>query len=59
MYTDDAVLLAESELGLEKKKKSEFDRVCERRKLKVNAKTSKVIVFERNEYEKNCLWRDV
>ncbi len=43
---DDTVLLAESE-GMLQRIVDEFDRVCKRRKLKVNAGKSKVMVFER------------
>ncbi len=46
LYGDDTVLLAESE-GMLQRIVHEFDRVCKRRKLKVNAGESKVIVFER------------
>ncbi len=46
LYADDTVLLAESE-GKLQRIVDEFDRVCRRRKLKVNADTSKVMVFER------------
>ncbi len=46
LYTDDIVLLAESE-GMLQRIVDEFDRVCKRRKLKVNAGKSKVMVFER------------
>ncbi len=47
-YVDDTVvvLLAESE-GMLLRIADEFDRVCRRRKLKVNAGKSKVMVFER------------
>ncbi len=45
LYADDTVLLAESE-GMLQRIIDEFDRVCKRRKLKVNAGKSKVI-FER------------
>ncbi len=44
LYADDTVLLAESE-GMLQKIVDEFDRVC-RRKLKINADKSKVMVFE-------------
>ncbi len=44
LYADDTVLLAESE-GMLQRIVHEFDRVCKRRKLKVNADTSKVMVF--------------
>ena len=50
LYADDAVLFAESEEELQRMV-SAFDKVCERRKLKVNAKKSKVMVFERREYD--------
>ena len=50
LYADDAVLFAESELKLQKLVK-EFDRVCDRRKLKVNEGKSKVMIFERREYD--------
>ncbi len=43
---NDTVLLAESE-GMLQRFVDEFDRVCKRRKLKVNASKSKVMVFER------------
>ncbi len=45
LYADDTVLLAESERMLQRIV-DEFDRVCKRRKLKVNAGKSKVMVFE-------------
>ncbi len=45
-YADDTVLLAESE-GMLQRIVDEFDRVCRRRKLKVNAGKSKVMFFER------------
>ncbi len=44
LYADDTVLLAESE-GMLQRIVDEFDRVCKRRKLKVNTDKSKV--FER------------
>ncbi len=44
-YADDTVLLAESETMLQRIV-DEFDRVCKRRKLKVNEGKSKVMVFE-------------
>ena len=50
LYADDAVLFAESEEKLQRMV-SEFNCVCERRKLKVNAGKSKVMVFERREYD--------
>ncbi len=46
LYTNDTVLLAESE-GMLQRIVDEFDRVCKRKKLKVNARKSKVMVFER------------
>ncbi len=46
LYADDTVLLAESE-GMLQRIVDEFDRVCKRRKLKVNAGKSKVMGFER------------
>ncbi len=46
LHTDDAVLLAESE-GMLQRMVDEFDRVCKRRKLKVNAGKIKVMHFER------------
>ncbi len=46
MYADDTVLLAESE-GMLQRIVDEFDRVCKRRKLKMNAGKSKVMVFGR------------
>ncbi len=46
LYADDTVLLAESE-GMLQKIEDEFDRVGKKRKLKVNAGKSKVMVFER------------
>ncbi len=45
LYEDDTVLLAESE-GMLQRIIDEFDRVCKRRKLKVNATKSKVMLFE-------------
>ncbi len=48
LYVDDTVLLAESE-GLLQKIVDEFDWVCKRRKLKVNAGKSKVRVFREQE----------
>ena len=55
LYADDAVLLAENEEGLQRAV-TNFNRICERRKckrrrLKVNAGKSKVMVFERKQYE--------
>ncbi len=46
LYAADTVLLAESE-GMLQRIVDEFDRVCKRRKLKVNAGKSKVMVLER------------
>ncbi len=46
LYANDTVLLAESE-GMLQKIVDEFDRIYRRRKLKVNAGKSKVMVFER------------
>ncbi len=46
LYADDTVLLAESE-GMLQRTVDEFERVCKRRKLKMNSSTSKVMVFER------------
>ncbi len=46
LYVDDILLLAESEMMLQRIV-DEFDRICKRRKLKVNACKSKVMVFER------------
>ncbi len=46
LYPDDTMLFAESE-GMLRKIVDEFDRVCKRRKLKVNASKSKVMVLER------------
>ncbi len=46
LYADDTVLLVESE-GMLQRIVDEFDRICKRRKLKVNARKSKVMVFER------------
>ncbi len=43
------VLLAESE-GMLQRIVDEFDTVCKRRKLKVNAGKSKVMVFKRADY---------
>ncbi len=44
LYADDTVLSAESEWMLQRIV-DEFERVCKRRKLKVNAGKSKVMVF--------------
>ncbi len=46
LYGDDTVRLAESE-GMLQRIVDESDRVCKRRKLKVNEGKSKVMVFER------------
>ncbi len=46
LYAVDIVLLAESEEMLQRIA-DQFDRVCKRRMLKVNADKSKVMVFER------------
>ncbi len=46
LFVDDTVLLAEIKGGLRRVVK-EFYSVCKRRKLKVNAGKSKVMVFER------------
>ncbi len=46
MYADDTVLLVESEEMLQRIV-DEFDRVCKRRKLKVNVDKSKIMVFKR------------
>lgn len=51
LYADDTVLFAESEQKLERMV-NEFDKVCDRRELKVNAGKSKVMVFERKDYDK-------
>ncbi len=50
LFVDDTVLLAESEGDLQRIV-NEFFSVCKRRKLKVNAGNSKVMVFERREEE--------
>ncbi len=50
LFADDTVLLAESEGDLQRVV-NEFFSVCKRRKLKVNAGKSKVMVFERREEE--------
>ena len=50
LFADDTVLLAESERELQRVV-DEFHRVCTRRKLRVNAGKSKVIVFERRQVE--------
>ncbi len=46
LYADDTVLLAESE-GMLQRIVDKFDKICKRRKLKVNAGKSKVMFFER------------
>ncbi len=46
LYVDDTVLLAESE-GMLQRIVDECDRICKRRKLKVNAGKSQVMVFEK------------
>ncbi len=50
LFADDTVLLAESEGDLQREV-NEFFSVCKRRKLKVNAGKSKMMVFERREEE--------
>ncbi len=50
LFADDTVLLTESKGGLQRIV-NEFFSVCKRRKLKVNAGKSKVMVFERREEE--------
>ncbi len=50
LYVDDTVLLAESEGDLQRVV-NEFYSVCKRRKIKMNAGKSKVMVFERREEE--------
>ena len=51
LFADDTVLLAESEDELQRMV-NEFSDVCSRRKLKVNAGKSKVMVFERKVRER-------
>ncbi len=51
-YAYDTVLLAESE-GMLQRIVDEFDRICKKRKLKVNAGKSKVMVFGGNEEAEN------
>ncbi len=46
LYAENTVLLAKSE-GMLQRIVDEFDSVCKRRVLKVNAGKSKVMVFER------------
>ncbi len=48
LYADDTVLLAESERMLQRIV-DELNRVCKRRKLKVNAGKSKVMVYEQEQ----------
>ncbi len=48
LFADDTVMLADSERKLQKMA-DEFYRICVRRKLRVNAGKSKVMVFERRE----------
>ncbi len=50
LFADDTVLLAESERELQRVV-DQFRNVCNRRKLRVNAGKSKVMVFERGEVE--------
>ncbi len=50
LFADDTVLLAESEGNLQRVVNEVYD-VCKRRKLKVNAGKSKVMVFKRREEE--------
>ncbi len=50
LFADDTMLLAESEGDLQRVV-NVFYSVCKRRKLKVNAGKSKVMVFERREEE--------
>ncbi len=50
LFADDTVLLAESERKLQRVV-DQFHNVCSRRKLRVNARRSKVMVFERREVE--------
>ena len=50
LYVEDAVLLAESERELQRVV-DQFNSVCSRRKLRVNAGKSKMMVFERKEVE--------
>ncbi len=52
LNADDTVLLAENE-GMLQRIVDEFERVCKRRKLKVNAGKSKVMVFERAREQTN------
>ncbi len=48
LFADDTVLLAESERELQRVG-DQFHNVCSRRKLRMNAGRSKVMVFERRE----------
>ncbi len=50
LFADDTELLAESERELQRVV-DQFHSVCSRRKLRVNAGRSKVMVFERKEVE--------
>ncbi len=50
LFVDDTVLLAESERELQGMV-DQFHSVCSRRKLRVNARKSKMMVFERKEVE--------
>ncbi len=53
LYADDTVLLAESEGMFQRIVLDEFDRVCKRRKLKVSAGKSKVVVSREQESKRN------
>ncbi len=53
LSADYTVLLAENE-GRLQRIVGEFDRVCKRRKLKVNARESKVVVFDRAREQVIC-----
>ncbi len=50
LFADDTVLVAESERELQRVV-DQFHSVCSRKKLRVNAGKSKVMVFERKEVE--------
>ncbi len=50
LFADDTVLLTESEEDLQRVA-NEFYNVCKRRNLKVNARKSKAMMFERRENE--------
>ena len=50
LFADDTVLLAESERELQRVV-DQFHSVCSRRKLRVNAGKSKMMMFERKEVE--------